>query len=132
LDQVGTQEQVVARSHLPGDAAEKPRSLVGLEVANRTAQEDIQSGTEAGQRLQVALVIAYDGVQAEPRVLVDQRLPTLLERALAHVERHIRAVTTSLLDGFEQDTDFMLRSASELDDARGVRLVHDTLGMELE
>ena len=75
LDQVGAEQEVVAGEHQRRDPAHEGAPLVGVEVADRAAEEGDQPLLAGvGDALQVVLEVADQAAHLEPRVLVDQRL----------------------------------------------------------
>ena len=75
LDEVGAEQQAVARraATWPSRAGTPPAA--GQEVADRAAEErdDARCRPRAGRSVEMALEVADDAVDAQPRVVLDQR-----------------------------------------------------------
>ena len=70
LDQVGAEQEVVAGEHQRRDPAHEGAALVGVEVADRAAEEGDQAPfAGVGDALEVVLEVADEAAHVEPRVL---------------------------------------------------------------
>ena len=75
LDQVGAEQEVVAGEHQRRDPAHEGAALVGVEVADRAAEEGDQPFVAGvGDALEVVLEVADEAADVEAGVLVDEQL----------------------------------------------------------
>ena len=66
LDQVGPEQEAVLRVHQRRDPGEERAADVGMEVADRAAEEGDQAAGLARDPLEVGLVVAHDPVHPQP------------------------------------------------------------------
>ena len=90
LDQIGAEQQMVLAGEQPGDRAQEALAAGGGEVADRAAEKRQQPRPpRRGQPVEVALEVADQPVDAQPRILAGQLCRALAHDALGHVDRHV-------------------------------------------
>ena len=87
LDQVGAEQQRVARAPARRPASARNRArLGGLEVADGAAEEGDEPAAAGGQRAEVVVEVADDAVDLDARVALGEHRRRPAQDALGHVE----------------------------------------------
>jgi hypothetical protein len=74
LDQIGAQQQVIARAQSLGDRAQELRCSRRREVADRAAEKCDEPAVAVGEHVEVALVVGDQGMDLEPGIALEQLL----------------------------------------------------------
>ena len=131
LDQVGAEQEEVARPQLRPDPAQERGPLRGHQVPDRAAEEGDQPGrgrVSVGGEAQVLLEVGHHGPHVEPRVLGRQRLARRDQGRLADVDRDVAAQRALGPQRVEQQPGLVRRARAELDQGPGPGLRGDPRG----
>ena len=123
---------MVAGEHQRGDPAHEGAALVGVEVADRAAEEGDQPPfAGVGDALEVVLEVADQAAHLEARVLVDEQPGGLVGDLLGDVDRDVGLQAAGVAHRAEQVAGLRGRARAELDQGRRRAGRGDDLGRAL-
>ncbi|MEX2210367.1 MAG: hypothetical protein WD689_01190 [Gaiellaceae bacterium] len=129
LNEVRAEQQRVAGCER---VVKRPQERGALARADRGAEEGDEPPAAAGQQAEVALEVADDGVDADPRIVRGDLLGALAQHRLAHVEGNEPFQLVAVAERVEQDPRLSGRSGSDLDKCVGLRERGDAVGDRLQ
>ncbi len=116
LDEVGAEQQRLARPEQPVEIGEERRALRAREVADRRAEEREQPPPSFRQPHEVVLEVADDAVHLDPGILLGDPGRGLPQRLLGDVEGHEALQVARLDHRVEQEPGLLGRSRAGLDE----------------
>jgi len=119
LDEIGAEQEMLARPQSSGDLRQKFVGPFRREVADRAAEENDQPPLAVRQRVEVPFVVGDHCVDLEPRIAGQQALCAGTQHGLAHVERVVAWRDAERFCGIEQQSRLARGSAAELDEVSG-------------
>ena len=132
LDQVGAQQQPVAGLQGVGQGAEERAALLGVEVADRAAEEGDHPAAARGPWRQVREVqgeVADERLHRQPGVAAAEHASGVAEGLLGDVDRHEPFESPRAGEGVEQHPGLVGGAAAELDDGGRVAGAHHVAGV---